>query len=139
MRKDNKRFSHRAWSPLAIECYNRGCQCSGCYYHSYFSDPRQKCQMKEAVRSLVAVYGKPRLSKKEQQQFVSQQFITKVQRGKSLGKKFKFRGVKILLRVMIPVLNLIPQIFEASPFIGRFKTKFFQILKTKKRVKNFQF
>ena len=51
----------RRWTPTAIECYKRGCNCEGCWYSAFFSGSGtyQKCQMKASVLELVRVIGTP--------------------------------------------------------------------------------
>ncbi len=49
----------RRWTPTAIECYKRGCNCEGCFYKDFFSGSSHKCQMKAAVLELVRVIGTP--------------------------------------------------------------------------------
>lgn len=44
------------WTKSAIECYQKGCDCSDCYIKSLLSE---RCRMKESVIELVRVYGKP--------------------------------------------------------------------------------
>ncbi|MEW5970239.1 MAG: hypothetical protein AB1706_10255 [Pseudomonadota bacterium] len=46
------------WTEDAINCYNRGCQCQGCFYHDFFSG-NQKCQMQNSVLELVKRFGPP--------------------------------------------------------------------------------
>ncbi len=49
---------HRSkWTPAAIECYQRGCNCSICPIKNFITS--QKCQMKSVVIELVKVYGAP--------------------------------------------------------------------------------
>ena len=45
----------RRWTPTALECYKRGCNCEGCFYKDFFSGSSQKCQMKASVLELVRV------------------------------------------------------------------------------------
>lgn len=45
------------WTPSAIECYNRGCICSGCPMKDLIKS--QKCQMKTSVLELVRKLGVP--------------------------------------------------------------------------------
>ena len=47
------------WTDTAIMCYRRGCKCKGCFYENFFSDKKQKCQMKAAVLELVRKIGLP--------------------------------------------------------------------------------
>lgn len=49
----------RRWTVSAVECFKRGCVCSGCFYENFFTNNSQKCQMKGAVMELVRVFGKP--------------------------------------------------------------------------------
>ena len=56
---DAKNTTVRRWTQTAIECYKRGCRCSGCFYNDFFAGSPQKCQMKYTVLELVRVIGKP--------------------------------------------------------------------------------
>lgn len=47
----------RRWTTTAIECYKRGCICSGCPMKDLIKS--QKCQMKSSVIELVRLYGIP--------------------------------------------------------------------------------
>lgn len=49
----------RRWTRSAVECYERGCICQGCFYKTFFTDKKQKCQMKCAVIKSVRLMGKP--------------------------------------------------------------------------------
>ncbi len=49
----------RRWTPTALECYKRGCNCEGCFYSDFFKGTTQKCQMKASVLELVRVIGTP--------------------------------------------------------------------------------
>lgn len=57
----------RRWTPTAIDCFERGCICQGCFYSTFFSkqeyatqsETNKKCQMKAAVLELVRVIGIP--------------------------------------------------------------------------------
>ena len=51
----------RRWTQAAIECYQRGCRCSGCFYNDFFAGSSQKCQMKYTVLELVRTIGRPNL------------------------------------------------------------------------------
>jgi len=53
--------SVRRWTQTAIDCYKRGCVCSGCFYYDFFKDSPQKCQMKATVLELVRVLGRPNI------------------------------------------------------------------------------
>lgn len=58
--KDQARqYSVRRWTPSAIECYQRGCVCSGCFYKEFFGDGANKCRMKTSVLELVRLLGAP--------------------------------------------------------------------------------
>ena len=57
----------RRWTPTALECYKRGCNCEGCFNRDFFSGSAQKCQMKASVLELVRVIGTPNV---ELQQFI---------------------------------------------------------------------
>ena len=49
----------RRWTPAAVDCYKRGCNCAGCFYSEFFSGSSQKCQMKASVLELVRSIGTP--------------------------------------------------------------------------------
>jgi|SRR5574344_998272 hypothetical protein len=49
----------RRWTPTAVDCYKRGCNCDGCFYTDFFKGTSQKCQMKASVLELVRVLGTP--------------------------------------------------------------------------------
>ena len=49
----------RRWTPTAIDCYKRGCNCEGCYYKDFFNGSSQRCQMKASVLELVRTIGTP--------------------------------------------------------------------------------
>lgn len=51
--------SVRRWTKAAVDCYERGCVCTGCYYSEFFSGSPQRCQMKATVLELVRVLGVP--------------------------------------------------------------------------------
>lgn len=53
--------SIRRWTPSAIECLQRGCNCEGCFYEEFFkrSGTLTKCQMKAAVLELKRTIGNP--------------------------------------------------------------------------------
>ena len=51
----------RRWTPTALECYKRGCNCDGCFYSAFFKGTSQKCQMKASVLELVRVIGSPKV------------------------------------------------------------------------------
>ena len=55
----------KRWTPTALECYKRGCNCDGCFYSDFFSATAQKCQMKASVLELVRVLGKPDIELKQ--------------------------------------------------------------------------
>ena len=57
----------RRWRPRALESYQSGCNCEGCFYKDFFSGSSQKCQMKASVLELVRVIGTPNV---ELQQFI---------------------------------------------------------------------
>ncbi len=52
--------NYRRWSETAIMCYDRKCQCEGCYIKDILSD---KCMMKYSVITLVRTLGKPNCGK----------------------------------------------------------------------------
>ena len=48
------------WNKTAVECYERGCMCGDCpIFLKYFKGKPYKCQMKEVVREMVRVLGRP--------------------------------------------------------------------------------
>ena len=51
--------SVRRWTPTAIDCFKRGCMCSGCFYKDFFGKSSQRCQMKATVLELVRILGTP--------------------------------------------------------------------------------
>ena len=51
--------SVRRWTKAAVDCYQRGCVCTNCYYSEFFKGSPQKCQMKATVLELVRVLGLP--------------------------------------------------------------------------------
>ncbi|OGI18462.1 MAG: hypothetical protein A2287_05490 [Candidatus Melainabacteria bacterium RIFOXYA12_FULL_32_12] len=51
--------SVRRWTQTAVDCYKRGCVCSGCFYSDFFKESPQRCQMKATVLELVRVLGRP--------------------------------------------------------------------------------
>lgn len=57
----------RRWTPAALECYKRGCNCEGCFYKDFFNGSSHRCQMKASVLELVRVIGTPNV---ELQQFI---------------------------------------------------------------------
>jgi len=59
MRDLGRGASVRRWTGTAIECYKRGCVCSGCFYSDFFKSSPQRCQMKSTVLELVRVLGTP--------------------------------------------------------------------------------
>lgn len=56
--------SVRRWTQTAIDCYKRGCVCSGCFYSNFFKDGPQRCQMKTTVLELVRSLGTPNVELK---------------------------------------------------------------------------
>lgn len=46
------------WTPLAIECYERGCVCENCFYKNILNN---NCQMKATVLELVRILGIPQV------------------------------------------------------------------------------
>lgn len=56
--------SVRRWTQTAIDCYKRGCVCSGCFYNDFFKGGPQRCQMKSTVLELVRTLGTPNIEKK---------------------------------------------------------------------------
>ncbi len=59
--------SVRRWTKAAVDCYQRGCVCTSCFYSEFFRGGPQRCQMKATVLELVRVLGKPTgLEEKEQ-------------------------------------------------------------------------
>lgn len=51
-----KRIKYKRWTKGSIECYRRGCVCQNCPTFDLVGD---ECRMKQAVLSLVRMYGKP--------------------------------------------------------------------------------
>lgn len=54
----------RCWTPGAIECLERSCNCKDCFYKDFFEKGqtggyRQKCQMKASVLELIRTIGMP--------------------------------------------------------------------------------
>lgn len=45
------------WTTLAQECYERGCNCSGCLYSEF--NGNRSCKVKACVLELVRVFGRP--------------------------------------------------------------------------------
>ena len=66
-RKPPKIRNNWLWTNAAIDCYERGCICSGCEFENFFTDKQQKCQMKFTVIELVKKFGAPRLEEKEEE------------------------------------------------------------------------
>jgi hypothetical protein len=64
-RKPFKKINNWLWTNAAIDCYKRGCVCSGCYFENFFTDEHQKCQMKFAVIELVKKFGRPKEAEDE--------------------------------------------------------------------------
>lgn len=64
-RDSGKAASVRRWTSTAIECYKRGCVCSGCFYSDFFKGSPQRCQMKTSVLELVRILGAPEIEKKD--------------------------------------------------------------------------
>lgn len=53
-------YDIRRWNLTAVECYMRGCDCSGCpIYELYFKNEKYSCRMKEAIVEMVRKFGKP--------------------------------------------------------------------------------
>lgn len=50
------------WTPSAIECYERGCNCKGCPIKAMIET---KCMMKSAVIEIVRNIGKPPVKTKD--------------------------------------------------------------------------
>lgn len=48
--------SVRRWTVSAIDCYFRGCVCSGCPVYEILGN---RCRMKQSVLMLVRKFGKP--------------------------------------------------------------------------------
>ena len=47
----------KRWTPAAVQCYQRGCVCKGCFYDEFFT--ADKCKMKSSVLELVRKLGAP--------------------------------------------------------------------------------
>lgn len=48
------------WTTSAIDCYYRGCVCSGCSVYKVLGN---RCRMKQSVLMLVKRFGKPKRRK----------------------------------------------------------------------------
>lgn len=46
------------WSPTSIDCYERGCECRGCFYNS-FRSLHNRCKMEQTVVELLKLFGEP--------------------------------------------------------------------------------
>ena len=46
----------KKWTNASIDCYERQCNCEGCYYYEYLDS---KCEMKNSVIKLVKKFGAP--------------------------------------------------------------------------------
>lgn len=55
----------KVWSESAIACYERGCNCQGCYYTEFFEGSGHKCHMNVYVTELVKLLGRPCQKKSE--------------------------------------------------------------------------
>lgn len=53
----------KRWTPAAVQCYQRGCVCKGCFYDEFFT--ADKCKMKSSVMELVRKLGAPNIQRKE--------------------------------------------------------------------------
>lgn len=51
----------KRWTPAAVQCYQRGCVCKGCFYEEFFT--ADKCRMKSSVMELVRQLGAPGANK----------------------------------------------------------------------------
>lgn len=49
----------RRWTYTAVECYARGCVCTGCWYNDFFKPSNFKCRMKYTIIELVKCFGPP--------------------------------------------------------------------------------
>ena len=66
--------SVRRWTQTAMECYKRGCVCSGCsIYEQIFGPEGRKCQMKGAVLESVRKLGIPEELIKTQEQNIKEE------------------------------------------------------------------
>lgn len=63
-----RKNTYSMWTVAAIECYEAGSICTGCYYNTFFSGDH-KCQMKESVRQLLDKIGPPDQQKKRKGNF----------------------------------------------------------------------
>jgi len=59
-RKPKKAKNNWLWTNTAVDCYKRNCICTGCLFENYFTDKKQKCQMKIVVNKLIKEFGKPK-------------------------------------------------------------------------------
>lgn len=48
------------WTPTAIQCFERGCVCDGCFYEKFFTSQNFNCRMKDSVLELVRERGIPK-------------------------------------------------------------------------------
>ena len=62
---------HR-WTKSSIDCYNRGCVCTGCEYKKILSSP---CMMKATVLELVRIFGKPEKIKRTVEDITRNQIV----------------------------------------------------------------
>ena len=51
-----KEYTVQRWTQSAVDCFNRGCVCSGCPTYELIG---KRCQMKNSVRLLVRKFGNP--------------------------------------------------------------------------------
>ena len=53
-------FEPKRWTLGAIMCYQRGCNCNGCFIsETYTQTLKKRCAMKYCVRELVRKFGLP--------------------------------------------------------------------------------
>ena len=55
-----KEMEYRRWTQEAINCFNRGCVCSGCIIKNIM---QTQCKMKQTVIELVKRHGVPQTNK----------------------------------------------------------------------------
>lgn len=49
----------KKWTGAAIDCFERGSLCSGCFFDEFFQNSPHFCRMNEAVERLLDVVGPP--------------------------------------------------------------------------------
>lgn len=101
----------RAWTRQAIECYKRGCKCSGCPIKNMLET---RCDMKRSVFELVRKYGAPKPKEVKKEKYTEEQkhIIRLVRSGivtrKELAKELNI-GVDILTSKVRPLYRIAEQ------------------------------